>query len=224
MRVILTRLRHSALLLTTVCTPVARLAAQTPSSPAPAAATTPAQPSRTPSSILQPALDALTQTLGTLRLDKWKAPVTLRDETETNIGSIRRDIDTTLPPLLASADAKPESVSQILPAFRNIEALYDVVLRVAQVARVSAPAPQSAALDQAMADLDSARRALGDRLQTAALAQEKQVADLQAALRAVPPPPPPAPVTPPPAPTPKKRKPKPAQKPTPAPSTPQGGV
>jgi hypothetical protein len=224
MSVILTRLRPSALLLTTLCTPVTCLAAQTPSSAAPAAATTPAPPSRTPSEILQPVLDALTQTLGTLRLEKWKAPATLRDETDTNISSIRRDIDTTLPPLLATADAKPDSVSQILPAFRNIEALYDVVLRVAQVARVSAPAPQSAALDEAMANLDSARRTLGDRLQAAALAQEKQVADLQAALRAVPPPPPPAPVAPPPASTPKKRKPKPAPKPAPASSTPQGGA
>jgi hypothetical protein len=171
---------------------------------------------------LQPALDTLQQTLDTLRLDKWKTSGAVREETDANISSIRRDLETTLPPLLTDADGSPDSVARVLPAFRNIEALYDVLLRVAQVGRLSAPGAQSAALDQAMANLDDGRRTLGDRLQAAALAREQQLGDLKAALRAIPPATAaPAPAPCPPSPPARKRKPqpKPAQKPSPAPTS-----
>lgn len=217
MSVIVTRFLPLALLFATWYSSVAPSQAQTPTNSAVAPA--PEPPPRTPSAILQPALDNMQQALGIVRLDKWKASNAVREETDANLNSIHRDLDTTLPSLLATADAMPNSVSKILPTFRNIEALYDVLLRVTQVARLVAPGPQSTALDQATVSLDEARRTLGDRMQSAALAQERQIADLQAALRAVPPPPPPAPPTPlPPAP-PKKRKPKPKAT-TPKPASP----
>lgn len=140
---------------------------------------------------MQPALDTLTQALEVLRPEKWKASDSIRQETASNIDSIHRDIQTTLPQLLSTADAAPNSVSQLLPAYRNVEALYDVLLRVTQVANLAAPNQQSAAIDHARARLEDARRALGDHLNSAALAQEQQVHSLQVALRAVPPPPPP---------------------------------
>jgi hypothetical protein len=214
------RFLSSALLLT-LCGAGATLAAQTPANP-PAEA----QTSRTPSEILQPALGTLQPTLDALRTDKWKTSGTAREETEANISSIRRDLETTLPPLLAAADGAPGSIAQVLPAYRNIEALYDVLLRVAAVARSSAPSQQSAPLEEAMASLEAARRDLGDRLQSTALTQDQQVRDLQARLRAIPAAPVPAPAVCPPEPPAKKRKPRPksAQKPAPAPTASQSGA
>ena len=209
------RLFLPALLLMLLVPPrTVALAAQAAVTPPPADAPT----ASTASAILQPALTNLQQAIDAQHTDKWKASARLRDDTDANIRSIRRDADTVLPPLLAEADASQDSVAAGLPVLRNIEALYDVLLRVALVGRVSAPAPQSAALDQAMAKLDDARRTLGDRLQVVAAAREKQVSDLQAALRAVPTTPALAPVaTAAPVPE-KKRTPrkKPAPKPAPA--------
>jgi len=113
-------------------------------------------------------------------------------------------------------------VTRVLPAYRNVEALYDVILRVAAAARMAAPSQQSGPLDQAMLSLDAGRRGLGDRLQMAGAAAEKQVSDLQVALKAAqsaPPPPTAAPAATPVTPA-KKKKPaaKPAVK-TPAPAT-----
>jgi hypothetical protein len=184
------------------------LPAQTPPSP------------HTASAILNPSLSDLQRALDGIRVDKWKTSNSVRDETDANIASIRRDVEATLPPLLATADAAPDSVPQILPAFRNIEALYDVLLRISSAARLAAPAPQAAALDQAITSLDNSRRALGDQLQTAAIAQERKVRDLQASLRAMPPAAPtPAPCPPPPAPA-KKHKTHPKPKPAAPSSTP----
>lgn len=150
------------------------------------------------SDLLKPALDTVQQTVGTLRVDKWKCSPAVRDETEANLNSIRNDLATTLPPLLATADGAPASLVSVLPAFRNVDALYDVLLRITETSQICGPRQQSDALQQAMTGLESSRRTLGDRMQASAAAQEQKLADAQAALRARPViPAAPAPVEPP---------------------------
>jgi hypothetical protein len=148
----------------------------------------PAQPStneaRSPSAIMQPALNTLQQTLSGLRTDKWKMSSALRQTNEANINSIEHDLDNALPQLLATADGAPNSAAQMLPAYRNTEALYDVLLRVAEAANFSAPPQQAAALQQARATLEDARRAFADRLQSAAVARDQQVHTLEATMHA----------------------------------------
>jgi hypothetical protein len=185
------------------CIPASGLMAQTPAAPqAPAAAKTDTA-GKAPSALLQPGLDGVKVALDGLHVDKWKVPGAMKEETTNNLGSIRRDIDSGLPPLLTAADSAPDSIAKVMPAYRNVEALYDVVLRVSGVARLAAPSQESAALAQALGSLEDGRRALGERVQNASVTQEKQMSDLRAQLKAVPAPvvaaapacpPPPAPV------------------------------
>ena len=152
---------------------------------APSAAKAPAAlpSSLTESGFLQPSLDQMQQTLGALRLEKWKKGA-VRDEVGDEIGDIQRDLKETLPPLLHEADANPGVVGKALPVSRNIDALYDVLLRVLETARFSAPADQVAQLQQALAGLADARRDLDNRLQGSADALAMQVGTLQKDLRA----------------------------------------
>ena len=216
----LTRVLSAVLLLVALGAPFAFSQGQTPAAPAAEPATTPPA-SATASSLINPAISTLQAALDDIRLEKWKTSSTVRDDTENNIASVHRDLEVTLPPLLATADAAPNSVAQVLPAFRNIEALYNVLLRVSAVGRLAAPPQQSATLEQAMSSLESSRRALGDQIQSAALNQDSQIQTLQTSLRAVPPPAP-APMPCQPASQPAKRKPraKPKTKPVPANPTP----
>ena len=172
----------------------------------------------------EPSLDLLQTTLTMVRLEKWKSSSGMRDATDANLNSIRRDVQMTLPSLMGTADALHGTVSAMLPVSRNVNALYDVLLRVTEQAKISAPAPQAAALEQAAKSLDTSRRAFDERILAAASAQEQKVKALQEALNARP-----APVvasTPAPAatyhPTVRtsrpKRKAKPALKPVPAPN------
>ncbi len=137
----------------------------------------------TASGILSPALDQLRQALSAVRLEKWKAPGPARQDASSNMGSIQRDLDGTLPTLLAAADTAPGQVSKNLPVFRNIDALYDVLLRVVETADLSAPETDTDTLQNALAALDDARRTLGDQMQAASLSQEQQVGVLQEKLR-----------------------------------------
>ena len=213
------RIFNAACFLALVCFGPCEYAAQAPAAPANTApaAVPQGQPAPadhaadaaakpvTPSAILKPTLDSIQQTLGGLRLEKWKGST--RTEASTNISSIQRDFESTLPPLLIAADAAPGTMSKVLPVSHNVDALYDVLLRVVDGARVSAPGDQFTQLQQSLSDLEKARRTLDARLVELATAQEKQVSDLQTNLKAqmamAHPAPPPAPA-PTPCPAPKK--------------------
>ena len=155
---------------------------------APAAQTAPAAGVPLPSAILQPPADALGQAIGAIKLEKWKNG-SIRAETAPYLESIQKDLQSTLPSLLKDADAAPNSMSSLLPVLRNVDALYDVALRVVDGASVAAPAEQVKPLQDALAGLDKGRRAIQDRLMTLAAGQEKQVSDLQLAIKNQPPPP-----------------------------------
>jgi len=168
-----------------------------------------------PSNLLVPSLNHLQETLNALKLDKWKRG-TVRDEAGDNVNEVLKDVKSTLPDLMKTADSGPEAVSKTLPLSRNLGALYDVMLRVYEASRVVAPADQVSEIQQALGGLKTARLALDDRLQQSADAAEKQVSDLQVTVQkqalamhaVVPAPTPPACV--PPAPKPAvKRKPNP---------------
>lgn len=142
----------------------------------------PAMPAVTASSLLQPALTQAQAMLSELKVDRWKKG-TVRDEAEQNVQALLRDLQTNLPPLAASADAEPGSLSRAMPVIKNLDAFYDVLLRVEEASRVSAPSEQITALQQTLLDVNKARIAYDDQLQAQAASQEKQVFDLQTALR-----------------------------------------
>ena len=185
----------------------------------------PAPSASSVSTELQPKLQPLTQVIAGLEVDRWKATRQVKDTMAANIESMRKDLSQTLPGLLATADASPDSLTALLPVSRNISALYDVVLRVTVVADNAAPQPQAQAMAEALAGLDAGRRGMNERVQKAAEGQQAQMAELRKTLAtlkisaAAPVPPLPAPVCP--APVVKKKKP--APKPAPKPATPPPG-
>jgi hypothetical protein len=180
---------------------------------------TPAPPQTT--ALLEPTLSELRSTIAGLHVAKWKAPGPVKDEALGNAGSIDRDLQNTLPALLQQADATPQSVANTFAVYRNLDALYEVLLRVSGTAELAAPDEEAANLSHSLMTLDAARRSLADSILSASRAQE--VALQQA--RQAPPPIATAPLPPPattvvndgPAATPAHRKPK--VKPKTAPQT-----
>ena len=118
------------------------------------------------------------QTLTGVNLEKWKRG-NIREEAGDNIGKILKDLKETLPPLMSDADAAAGSISKLLPVARNVAAVYDVLLRVVEAARVSGPGEQVTSLQEALISLSNARLTVDARLQEEATALEKQVGDLQ---------------------------------------------
>lgn len=175
------RIANAVFILTIFFSPSVSCALQTPVKAAPVPAAAPAPPA--PSALLRPSLDTVQQTVTGLKLEKWKRG-TVREEADANVGTVVRDLEDTLPPLLHEADAAPGTLSKMLPVSRNIDALYDVLLRIVEAARVSAPAAQITELQEALVGLEKARNALDERLQEAAATQDKQIKDLRTTVQA----------------------------------------
>jgi hypothetical protein len=154
----------------------------------------PVQTSQTSTALLQPALSELGSTIAELHIAKWKAPGPVKDEAQGNAASIQRDLQNTLPALLSQADGAPQSVASSFAVYRNLDALYEVLLRVSGTAELAAPDVEAANLAHSLMTLEAGRRALADSILAASHAQE---AALLLARQPPPPaaPPPPAPST-----------------------------
>jgi hypothetical protein len=173
------------------------------------------------SSIVQPALGDVQTSMSGLNIAHWKAPGEVKSAAQQNATSIQRDLTDTLPGLLSQADASPGAVPASFSVYRNLDALYDVLLRVYGTASLAAPQNEADSVFSALQKLEAARSQLGDAILSASRDHEVQLTKLQAALKAAATaaPPPPAPSKPAviddgpaPAPSVKKKK-KPAPKP-----------
>jgi len=153
------------------------------STPAPSQAASAAQASLKPSDLLHPALSEVSQTIVELNISRWKAPGEVRAAAQQNVDSIQRDLNGTLPGLLAAADATPASVSAVFPVYRNIDALYDVLLRVSQTADLAAPQNEAASIESALAKLESARGDLGNAILSTSKSNEAEVVKLRTAMQ-----------------------------------------
>jgi hypothetical protein len=143
----------------------------------------PAPAAQKPSELLNPALSQISQTIAGLNISRWKAPGEVRSATQQNVDSIQRDLSGTLPGLLSAADAAPASVSAVFPVYRNIDALYDVLLRVSGTAELAAPPSEASNLSSALSKLESARTSLGGTIIDTSKNTESEVVQLRTSIQ-----------------------------------------
>ena len=169
--------------------------AQTDQAPAPAqtpaAAAAPA-PTGFAMMNLRPALANVQTAITNLNVGHWKAPNDIRAATQQDVASMQKDLNTTLPPLLAQADTAssahgPAALAPAFAVFRNLDALYDVLLRVTETAGLAGSASDASNLEDARAGLEDGRAKLGTWLLQAIATQDAQVVRLQTPAAARPP-------------------------------------
>jgi hypothetical protein len=160
-----------ALLLATLSFPVS---AQNDPPPASAASSV--------SATLRPALAQVGQSLSEIGIRHWKAPNEVRSAADQDVSSIQRDLNGPLAGLLQQADAAPGSVPAAFAVYRNVDALYDTLLRVVLTANLAAPDSEATSLQGALSNLESARTALGDSILGSSQAQQAELIRVRAAL------------------------------------------
>jgi hypothetical protein len=124
------------------------------------------------------------RSISALNIPRWRAPGEVKNAAQQNTASIQRDLSDTLPGLLSKADAAPTNVPPAFAVYRNIDALYDVLLRVSETASLAAPQGEADALFSSLNKLEGARSQLGDAILNASQQREDQVVKLEAAVRA----------------------------------------
>jgi predicted nucleic acid-binding Zn-ribbon protein len=168
--------------------------------------------------------------LAKTRVDKWKADAATKREAQANVESIRRNVQSALPEIITQLNNTPEDLAASFKLYRNLDALYDVFGPVAESAGAFGSKDEFQNLSNDLNALQSARHALGDRMQNLAAAKESELTRLRnqvRSLQAATPPEPPKKVVvddtePQKKPAKKKSaKPKPAVPPAPSPADPQ---
>jgi len=166
--------------------------------------------------------------LAKTRVDRWKADAATKRDAQANVESIRRNVQSALPEIITQLNNTPEDLAASFKLYRNLDALYDVFGPVAESAGAFGSKDEYQNLSNDLNALQSARHALGERMQNLAAAKESELTRLRnqvRTLQAATPPEPPKKVivddTVPPKKPVKKKSAKPAAPPVPAPANPQ---
>jgi hypothetical protein len=136
---------------------------------------------------LQPirsATDALRQTISSVNIGRWRASNDVKSISQDDLSSISNDLNSVLPGLLQTAQASPSSFKPFFEVYRNVNALYDVVLRVSQAALLTGASTDATSLQNVLNDLARARNDLSNSLAMASEQRDMELTQLRARVQA----------------------------------------
>ncbi len=133
---------------------------------------------------LRPALTQVGSALSQVRIDHWKLPRESKQQLSGDANSIQQDLTAQLPGLFQTAQQSPTALEPQLNVMHNVDALYDVLVRITTAANLAGGKADAAVLDNALLHLESARKTAASQLLQAAAFQDQQIMKFQAQLRA----------------------------------------
>lgn len=127
------------------------------------------------------------------RIDRWKTDSSTKRQTQANVESIQRNLQSALPDTISQLSNSPEDLAASFKLYRNLDALYDVFGSVVESAGAFGSKDEFQTLSNDMSGLENARRSFGERMQKLTTSKEEELTRLHAqikTLQAAPPPPP----------------------------------
>ena len=128
-----------------------------------------------------------------VRIEKWKTDAATKKQALSDSDSIQRNLQSTLPDTIAQLNNSPEDVAVSFKLYRNLDALYDVFGSVAELAGAFGSKDEAQSLGNDLNELQSSRKAFGERMQKLSASKEDELTRLRAQVKilsAAPPPPP----------------------------------
>lgn len=124
---------------------------------------------------LQQVSQTTTGDLGKLRIDKWKADGSEKQQMQRVAESLRRNITQAFPPLISDLQAAPGSVSKAFKLYNNLTVVYEFLSSLSEAAGAYGKNEESDPLVNDASSLDQARKKLSDYIDQSATALEAQV-------------------------------------------------
>jgi hypothetical protein len=133
-------------------------------------------------------LEQATQTtladLSKVRVDKWKADSSVKRQTQGDLDSLTRNLQSALPTLINEVRAAPEDLAATFKLYHNLDALHDVFRSVAESAGAFGPRNEYQSLGNDAEAVDNIRRDLAERVQSLAASKETELNHLRAVVKA----------------------------------------
>lgn len=132
---------------------------------------------------LQQASQATQDDLSHLRIDKWKTDSNTKKQTQSDVESIQRNLQSALPGMLNDLKNSPESAPLTFKVYRNLDALYDVMNSMVESTGAFGNKEEFQSLNKDLAALEESRRNFASRMDKVANAKESEIGQLRAALQ-----------------------------------------
>ena len=133
---------------------------------------------------LQPALEQVGHSVSQIQIDHWKVSKSWKTQLQSDADSITNDLSHQLPGLFQQAQASPTALDAQLRVMQNVDALYDVLVRLTLAADMNERKNDAALLDSALEHLEAARKTATAALVSSAAQQHQQLTELQAQVAA----------------------------------------
>jgi hypothetical protein len=133
---------------------------------------------------LQSVSQSAQQDLSHLRIEKWKTDSNTKKQMQSDTESILRNLQNALPSILADLKNSPESLALTFKAYRNLDALYDVMNSIVESAGAFGSKEEFQSLNNDLGAVEGTRRAFADRMDKLANAKENEIGQLRTALQA----------------------------------------
>jgi hypothetical protein len=132
---------------------------------------------------LEQASQAAQLDLAKLRVDKWKTDSGNKRQTQANVESIQRNLQSAMPEIVGQLRSSPEDLTATFKLYRNLDALYDVFGSVVESAGAFGSKEEFQAMENDLAAFEKSRRSFAERLETLSGAKEMELTRLRTALQ-----------------------------------------
>jgi hypothetical protein len=133
--------------------------------------------------VLNQASQSTQNDLSRLRIEKWKTDSNTKRQTQSDTESILKNLQNALPGILAQLQNAPDNVAITFKAYRNLDALYDVLTSVVESAGAFGNKEEFQLLSNDLNALDNSRHAVADRMEKLASTKETEISELRVALQ-----------------------------------------
>jgi Skp family chaperone for outer membrane proteins len=118
-----------------------------------------------------------------LRIERWKTDGNSKKQALSNVESIERNLQGALPEIIATLRNSPEDVPATFKLYRNLDALYDVLGNVVELAGAFGSKDDTQSLSNDLNSFENTRRQIADRIETLSASKEAEIARLRADLK-----------------------------------------
>jgi hypothetical protein len=133
---------------------------------------------------LEQASQASQGDLGKLRIEKWKTDSSNKRQTQSNVESVQRNLQSALPAMISELRGSPESLTSTFKLYRNLDALYNVFGSVVESTGAFGSKDEFQSLENDLSVIEKSRRSFADRMQDLASAKETELGRLRMQLKA----------------------------------------
>lgn len=129
-----------------------------------------------------------------LKIERWKASGSDKKQALGNVDSVQRNLQGALPEIIGQLRNSPEDLSTTFKLYRNLDALYDVLNNVAEMAGAFGSKDDLQSVSNDISGFEGTRKQLAERIESLSSSKESeltrlrtQLKTLQAQVEAVPP-------------------------------------